>query len=162
MLQPPVQPQHLALAGLTALLLAPATAVAQAEPAAGGSGVSPEEQELRERLEERQKEIAERWRRYGDIEVDWDNWQLLKGHDDVWVAPWRRAITRPMNIGALSWPEAPTPTDKKNTIPDRAVAVDCGTLTVNRKRAGSNWGEWRVPQADSPAESMLIQACTTL
>ena len=152
--QPRVQPQHLALAGLTALLLAPAAGLAQAEPAA--------EQELRERLEERQQEIAQRWRRYGDIEVDWDNWQLLKGHDDVWVAPWRRAITRPMSIGALSWPEAPSAADKKNAIPDRAVAVDCGTLTVNRKRAGSNWGEWRVPQADSPAETLLVNACTTL
>lgn len=149
-----VQPQHLALVGLTALLLAPAASLAQAEPAG--------EQELRERLEERQQEIARRWRRYGDIEVDWDNWQLLKGHDDVWVAPWRRAITRPMSIGALSWPEAPSAADKKNAIPDRAVAVDCGTLTVNRKRAGSNWGEWRVPQADSPAETLLVNACTTL
>lgn len=152
--QPRVQPQRLALAGLTALLLAPAAGLAQAEPAA--------EQELRERLEERQQEIARRWRRYGDIEVDWDNWQLLKGHDDVWVAPWRRAVTRPMSIGALSWPEAPSAADKKNAIPDRAVAVDCGTLTVNRKRAGSNWGEWRVPQADSPAETLLVNACTTL
>jgi len=152
--QPRVQLQRLALTGLTALLLAPAAGLAQAEPAA--------EEELRERLEERQQEIARRWRRYGDIEVDWDNWQLLKGHDDVWVAPWRRAITRPMSIGALSWPEAPSAADKKNAIPDRAVAVDCGTLTVNRKRAGSNWGEWRVPQADSPAETLLVNACTTL
>lgn len=140
-----------ALVGLGLLMLAPLAARAQDD-----------ETQLRERLVERQQEIAQRWRRFGDIEVDWEQWTLLKGHDDVWVAPWRRAITRPMSIGALSWPEAPPTKDKNNAIPERAVAVDCGTLTVNRKRAGGHWGEWRVPQADSPAETLLIEACTRI
>ena len=143
--------QRLALVGFGLALLTPLAAAAEEE-----------ESQLRERLSERQQEIAKRWRRYGDIEVDWDNWALLKGHDDVWVAPWRRAITKPMSIGALSWPEAAPASNNANAIPDRAVAVDCGTLTVNRKRAGGHWGEWRVPLADSPAEALLINACTSL
>ena len=34
---------------------------------------SPREQEIRDRLKDRQHDEADRWRRYGDIEVDWQN-----------------------------------------------------------------------------------------
>ena len=47
-------------------------------------------------------------------------------------------------------------------IPERAIAIDCNNLTLNRKRAGANWGEWRVPQTGTVAETLLVAVCTTL
>lgn len=122
---------------------------------------SPREQEIRDRLKDRQQDEADRWRRYGDIEVDWQNWQPLKRAPSVWVTAWRRATTKPRSIGGLHWPEAVNTTGQEE-IPERAIAIDCNNLTLNRKRAGANWGEWRVPQTGTVAETLLVAVCTTL
>ncbi|WP_296418559.1 hypothetical protein [Vulcanococcus sp. DEBay_Sum22DG08_74] len=122
---------------------------------------SAEQQALLERLRERQAQEHERWRRFGDVEVDWTSWKPFDSHPYIWVTPWRRAVTRPTAIGGLSWPSTPESNPKSN-VPDRALAVNCRDLTLNRKRAGSNWGDWRVPGAGTPAEQLLLDACSSL
>ena len=152
-------PTRLALAGLM-LLSSPATALAA--PAAATPPDPDAQQQLLEQLEERRQEMAERWRRFGDIEVDWENWKPLEGSPHVWVAPWRRAITRPISISSVKWPEAVPRTGTAARLPDQAVAVDCTKLVINRQRLGSAWGQWRIPLKGSSGEDLLIQACSSL
>jgi hypothetical protein len=151
------------------LLLLGATAASNVAPPAAAAQPSSEEataasheREIRQRLQERQREIATRWRRFGDVEVDWDNWQQLDGQPQVWVSGWRRPLSKPLSTGGLNWPEAQPEPRNKDQPPDRGIAVDCDKLTLTRKRAGAHWGEWRVPKANSAAEELLVAVCTTV
>lgn len=148
-----------ALSGSMVLLMGTSLPTALAETASSAS--TAEQQAILGRLRERQQEEQERWRRFGDVEVDWTSWKPFDSHPYVWITPWRRAVTRPTAIGGLSWPSTPD-TNPKGSIPDRALAVNCRDMTINRKRAGSNWGDWRVPAVGTPAEQLLLTACSSL
>lgn len=115
---------------------------------------------IRERLELLQQEAAERWRRYGDVEIDWPSWHPLKNDSTVWIAEWRRFSDKPLSIGGLSWPEANSNTSRDG-VPDRAIAIDCEKLMINRKRRNSDWGAWKVPQSGSAAENLVVDICST-
>ena len=148
--------RHAPLLAVLMLLVSTSTPSARDETAS-----ATEQQVLLERLRERQQEEHDRWRRFGDVEVDWKCWKPFDTHPYVWITPWRRAVTRPTSVGGLSWPSTPD-SDSTSSIPDRALAVNCKDMTINRKRAGSNWGDWRVPSVDTPAETLLLAACTSL
>jgi hypothetical protein len=115
---------------------------------------------IRKRLQELQQQATERWRRYGDVEIDWPSWRPLQNDSTVWIAEWRRYSDKPMTIGGLSWPEANSNTSRDG-IPDRAIAIDCEKLMINRKRRNSDWGAWKVPQAGSAAANLVIEICST-
>lgn len=91
--------------------------------------------------------------------MDWSQWQqLTQQQGAVWVAPWRRAITKPISLSSVKWPDALPAANAK--IPAQAVAVDCKNLAINRQRLGSGWGQWRTPLADSASEALLVAVCS--
>lgn len=162
----PASRRRPAATALVSLVLLPLVSLASAVSgpvlAAPAPTDPPAEQPVRQRLQQRQQDEQERWRRFGDVEVDWTAWQPLPGREGIWFVPWRRVISRPRVIGGQSWPDAPQPAQGQPPVPDRALAVDCRNLQVNRKRSGMPWGEWRVPIADSAAADLLVAACTVL
>ena len=131
---------------------------------ADGLDLTDSQQNVKKRLQERQREQAKRWRRFGDVEVDWDAWQSApsdneKPSQDIWITAWRRAVTRPDAIGSIHWPDHQPKKVDKNGIPSKALIVNCTDLTMTRRTSRGAWGEWRLPESDSEPERLVIEIC---
>ena len=102
----------------------------------GRSAVTPERQNVINRLNANRRQEASRWRNFGGIQYDWKSWKLTSGDTRVTTMRFSSSTDRTYQ-----------------------VAVTCKGLKVSHKDKGV-WSNWKMP--NSGEEQMLIELCSQI
>ena len=78
---------------------------------------------------------ANRWRRYGNFEVDWQGWKLHSNGSRSTTIKYKRDVDR--------------------------LAISCKATTLSYK-VGNSWTKWIVPARNTPGERILIDLCSNV
>ena len=108
------------------------------------------EQQERRRLER----YSRKWKKYGNIEINVQQWSQRK--DGTWVAP---AKAPNKTVTSCSDESLSCRLEAIRYIPIHWIGVNCLSLHVSLATERNGWGEWTRPGPDSVGEEILIDRC---